>query len=130
MGLLPGMNAGAMKKQLEQFDDKELVRIQSIVQSMTPGERNNPKVLNGTRRARIAKGSGRQVSEVNKLVERFEGAQKMMKAVRSGNVPGLPKGMQLPPGMNLPPAAKPQNMPPKKKSRSGNPAKRAQEEAN
>ena len=130
MGLLPGMNAGAMKKQLEQFDDKELVCIQSIVQSMTPVERNNPKVLNGTRRARIAKGSGRQVSEVNKLVERFEGAQKMMKAVRSGNVPGLPKGMQLPPGMNLPPAAKPQNMPPKKKSRSGNPAKRAQEEAN
>ena len=130
MGLLPGMNAGAMKKQLEQFDDKELVRIQSIVQSMTPGERNNPKVLNGTRRARIAKGSGRQVSEVNKLVERFEGAQKMMKAVRSGNVPGLPKGMQLPPGMNLPAAPKPQNMPPKKKSRSGNPAKRAQEEAN
>ena len=130
MGLLPGMNSGAMKKQLEQFDDKELVRIQSIVQSMTPLERNNPKVLNGTRRARIAKGSGRQVSEVNKLVERFEGAQKMMKAVRSGNVPGLPKGMQLPPGMSLPPAQKSGKTPPKKKSRSGNPAKRALEEGN
>ena len=96
----------------------------------TPLERNNPKVLNGTRRARIAKGSGRQVSEVNKLVERFEGAQKMMKAVRSGNVPGLPKGMQLPPGMSLPPAQKSGKTPPKKKSRSGNPAKRALEEGN
>lgn len=132
LGMLPGigagMNSSAMKKQLEQFDDKELVRIQSIVQSMTPHERNNPKVLNGTRRARIAKGSGRQVSEVNKLVERFEGAQKMMKAVRSGNVPGLPKGMQLPPGMNLPSPTNGQNSPQKKKSRSGNPAKRALEE--
>ncbi len=123
LGMLPGANSGAMKKQLEQFDEGELVKTQSIVQSMTPLERNDPKVLNGSRRSRIAKGSGRQVSDVNSLVERFSQAQKVMKQMRSGK-----GGMQLPPGMALPagmpkaPAAKVIN---KKKSRSGNPAKRA-----
>ena len=125
LGMLPGANSGAMKKQLEQFDEGELVKTQSIVQSMTPLERNDPKVLNGSRRSRIAKGSGRQVSDVNSLVERFSQAQKVMKQMRSGK-----GGMQLPPGMALPagmpkaPAAKVIN---KKKSRSGNPAKRALE---
>ena len=55
LGMLPGANSGAMKKQLEQFDDTELIRTQAIVQSMTPLERRDPKVLNGSRRARIAK---------------------------------------------------------------------------
>jgi len=131
LGMLPGANSGAMKKQLESFDESELVRTQAIVQSMTPTERRDIKILNGSRRARIAKGSGRAVSEVNSLVERFTGAQKMMKAMRSGK--GMPGGMALPPGMGMPPgmggarpAAKAQ--PPKKKSRSGNPAKRAAEQ--
>ena len=127
LGMLPGANSGAMKKQIDSFDDAELVRTQAIVQSMTPAERSDTNLLNGSRRARIAKGSGRQVSEVNSLVERFTGAQKMMKAMRSGK--GMPGGMQLPPGMALPnmggPA--PKIAPPKKKSRSGNPAKRAAE---
>jgi signal recognition particle subunit SRP54 len=130
LGMIPGANSGAMKKQLEQFDDKELIKTQSIVQSMTPLERNDPKVLNGARRARIAQGSGRQVSDVNSLVERFSAAQKMMKQMRTGK-----GGMQLPPGMQMPPGmsglgAAPitkQTTPPKKKSRSGNPAKRALE---
>ena len=69
LGMLPG--AGAMKKQIENFDESEIVRTKAIVQSMTPTERRDPKVLNGSRRARIAAGSGRQVSEVNSLVERF-----------------------------------------------------------
>lgn len=129
LGMLPG--AGAMKKQIENFDESEIVRIKAIVQSMTPTERRDPKVLNGSRRARIAAGSGRQVSEVNSLVERFTGAQKMMKQMRNGKVPaGMPAGMGLPPGAAMPGMSAPNkgNQPPKKKSRSGNPAKRALEE--
>ena len=129
LGMLPG--AGAMKKQIENFDESEIVRTKAIVQSMTPAERRDPKVLNGSRRARIAAGSGRQVSEVNSLVERFTGAQKMMKQMRNGKVPaGMPAGMGLPPGAAIPGMSAPNkgNQPPKKKSRSGNPAKRAAEE--
>jgi len=129
LGMLPG--AGAMKKQIENFDESEIVRTKAIVQSMTPTERRDPKVLNGSRRARIAAGSGRQVSEVNSLVERFTGAQKMMKQMRNGKVPaGMPAGMGLPPGAAIPGMSAPNkgNQPPKKKSRSGNPAKRAAEE--
>ena len=129
LGMLPG--AGAMKKQIENFDESEIVRTKAIVQSMTPTERRDPKILNGSRRARIAAGSGRQVSEVNSLVERFTGAQKMMKQMRNGKVPaGMPAGMGLPPGAAIPGMSTPNkgNQPPKKKSRSGNPAKRALEE--
>ena len=120
MGLLPG--AAGMKKQIENFDESELVRTRAIIQSMTPMERNDLKVLNGSRRSRIALGSGRAVSEINSLVERFSQAQKMMKQMRGGNMPaGLPNIGSIP---------KPQqsNNIPKKKSRSGNPAKRALEE--
>ena len=127
LGMIPGANSGAMKKQLEQFDDSELVKTQAIVQSMTPLERNDPKVLNGSRRSRIALGSGRQVSEVNSLVERFTQAQKMMKQMRTGKGGmQLPPGMQMPPGMPAPAPIKKQ-APAKKKSRSGNPATRALE---
>jgi signal recognition particle subunit SRP54 len=120
--MLPG--AGAMKKQIENFDEGEIVRTKAIVQSMTPIERRDPKVLNGSRRARIALGSGRKVSDVNNLVDRFSAAQKMMKQVRNG---GMPQGMG---GMGLPamPKATIKSAPPKKKSKSGNPAKRALEE--
>jgi signal recognition particle subunit SRP54 len=120
LGMLPG--AGAMKKQIENFDESEIVRTKAIVQSMTPAERGDLKLLNGSRRARIALGSGRQVSEVNKLVEKFTAAQKMMKQMRNGGMPGMP------PGMALPQAPQAKNKPAaKKKSRSGNPAKRAAE---
>ena len=129
LGMLPG--AGQMKKQIENFDEAEITRTKAIVQSMTPLERRDLKVLNGSRRARIAAGSGRKVSDVNALVEKFSAAQKMMKSMRSGK--GMPAGMGLPPGMGAPvPAAgmnRPGITPPKKKSKSGNPAKRAQEEA-
>ncbi len=120
LGMLPG--AGAMKKQIDNFDESEIVRTKAIVQSMTPAERRDLKLLNGSRRARIALGSGRQVSDVNKLVEKFTAAQKMMNQMRSGAMPGMP------PGMVLPLAPKGKSQPPaKKKSRSGNPAKRAAE---
>lgn len=117
LGLLPGANSASMKKQLAAIDDNELVRTKAIVQSMTPQERREPKILNGSRRVRIAKGSGRTVTEVNNLVDRFDAAAKMMKQMKNGGG-GLPMAPQI---------ARP--VPPKKKSRSGNPAKRAQEES-
>jgi len=130
LGMLPG--AGAMKKQIENFDESEITRTKAIVQSMTPLERRDLKVLNGSRRARIALGSGRKVSEVNALADKFTAAQKMMKQMRNGG--GMPqmngaRGMALPPGMpGLPPAPKKAAPIQKKKSKSGNPAKRALEE--
>jgi signal recognition particle subunit SRP54 len=118
--MLPGANSGAMKKQIENLDDGELIRTQAIVQSMTPAERREPKILNGSRRARIAQGSGRTVSEVNKLVERFSSAQKAMKQMRTqGSMPAIP-------GLAPAPKVRPERA--KKKSRSGNPAKRAAQE--
>ena len=128
MGLLPG--AGQMKKQIENFDEGELVRTRAIIESMTPLERNNPKVLNGSRRARISRGSGRAISEINSLVERFSQAQKVMKQMRSGGMPNIPGmgGLSGMPGISGMPKISKNNPPPKKKSRSGNPAKRAAEE--
>ncbi len=89
MGMLPGM--GQFRDQLENFDEREIDRIQAIIQSMTPAERANPKIIDGSRRARIAKGSGRQVSDVNSLVDRFFEARKMMMSfAKGGGMPGLP----------------------------------------
>ena len=123
LGMLPG--AAGIKKQIENFDESEIVRTKSIVQSMTPIERRDPKVLNGSRRARIALGAGRKVQDVNSLVDKFAAAQKMMKQMRSGK--GLPAGMGMPPGAPAP-VQKVSQQPAKKKSKSGNPAKRALEE--
>jgi signal recognition particle subunit SRP54 len=86
LGMLPGM--GQMKEALAQVDDRDLDRIAAIIRSMTPQERRTPKMLNGSRRLRIARGSGVQVSEVNNLVDRFYEAQKMMKQM--GGMAGLP----------------------------------------
>lgn len=117
MGMLPGM--GKLKNDLEQFDDKIVDRTQAIIQSMTPLERNQPRVLNGSRRIRIAKGSGTSVTEVNQLMQRFEQAAKAMKTMaKGGPMPGAP----------FPVANKKAAKPAKKSgSKSGNPAKRAAE---
>ena len=127
LGMLPGMNSGAMKARLDGLDSGELVKTEAIIQSMTSAERHNVKLLNGARRARIAKGSGRQVSEVNSLVDRFTAAQKMMRQMRNGGgMPGMPgiPGVPAIPGL----AKVNRAGPPKKKSKSGNPAKRAAEQ--
>ena len=76
LGMLPG--AGQMKDQLAQVDDKQLDRLQAIIRGMTPAERADPKIINGSRRLRIANGSGVAVREVNDLVNRFYDARKMM----------------------------------------------------
>jgi signal recognition particle subunit SRP54 len=85
LGLLPGM--GQLKDQLNEIDDKDLDRTAAIIRSMTPGERQDPKIINGSRRARIAKGSGVTVTEVNSLVDRFFEARKMMQQM-AGSLPG------------------------------------------
>ena len=135
LGMLPGMPGAqgvAMKKQIEAIDDSETDRAAAIIQSMTPQERVNPKIINGSRRLRIAKGSGHEVSTVNRLLDRFTAAQKAMKQLRqSGAASGGVPGMGLPPGLAPQGMAKGMGRPeqrPAKKSRSGNPAKRAQEE--
>ncbi len=125
LGMLPGM--GGMKEQLENFDEREIDRTEAIIRSMTPGERRNPKVLNGSRRLRIARGSGMTVTDVNQLVQRFDQAAKMMKTVARGGTPQIP-GMGPVPGAR-PGASSKRGKQAKSKggSRSGNPAKRAAE---
>ncbi|MQA09491.1 MAG: signal recognition particle protein [Pseudonocardiaceae bacterium] len=76
LGMLPG--AGQMKDQLANVDDKHLDRLQAIIRGMTPSERANPKIINGSRRQRIARGSGVEIREVNDLVNRFYESRKMM----------------------------------------------------
>jgi signal recognition particle subunit SRP54 len=126
MGMLPGM--GQFRDQIDNFDEREIDRIQAVIQSMTPAERANPKLIDGSRRSRIAKGSGRTVSEVNQLVDRFFQARRMMESMaRGGGAPGLP-GM---PGMGIGKRSKARQAPQAKKGKgkrvSGNPAKRAQQ---
>jgi signal recognition particle subunit SRP54 len=80
--LLPGVNAKMLKQ--ANTDPKRIKHLEAIVLSMTAEERKKPDLLNGSRRARIAKGSGRPISEVNKLLEQFRGMQKMMKGMKGG----------------------------------------------
>ncbi|MGB3828358.1 MAG: signal recognition particle protein [Ornithinimicrobium sp.] len=123
LGMMPGM--AQMRAQLDSLDEREFDRVEAMVRSMTPAERDHPKIINGSRRARIAKGSGVSVSEVNQLIERFGDAQKMMRQMRKGGgMPGMP-GM---PGMGSGKGKGKQQQPQRKKSKSGNPAKRAAEE--
>ena len=88
LGMLPG--AGQMKDALAAVDDTQLDRLQAIIRGMTPQERADPKIINASRRLRIANGSGVTVSEVNQLVDRFFEARKMMSSMLGGmGIPGL-----------------------------------------
>jgi len=127
MGMLPGM--GQFREQLESFDEREIDRIQAIIQSMTPGERANPKILDGSRRKRIANGSGRQVSDVNQLVDRFTEARKMMQQMaQGGGMPGMPGMPGMGGGKRVNAKQKKQQKKGKGARRSGNPAKAAAQE--
>jgi signal recognition particle subunit SRP54 len=90
LGMLPG--AAQNRELLSQVSDKDLDRAAAIVNSMTPAERRNPKIINGSRRARIAAGSGVAVGEVGSLITRFGEAQKMMRHVMG--MPGMRRGAQ------------------------------------
>jgi signal recognition particle subunit SRP54 len=93
MGLIPGM--GKMMKQMQgaQPSEKELKRIEAIIDSMTQGERNNHSIINGSRRLRIAKGSGTTVQEVNQLIKRFVEAQRVVRQLQKMGPKGLLRGM-------------------------------------
>jgi signal recognition particle subunit SRP54 len=127
LGMLPG--AGKMKQQLEDFDESEIARTEAIIYSMTPMERNGPKVLNGSRRMRIAKGSGTSVTEVNQLVNRFEQAAKVMKTMSKGGMPNIPGRNPVAMGGAVGGGYIGGKKSSKKKqgSKSGNPARRAAE---
>ncbi|MEO7130151.1 MAG: signal recognition particle protein [Dermatophilaceae bacterium] len=120
--MMPGMQG--LREQLDSFDDREFDRVEAMVRSMTPFERTHPKQINGSRRSRIANGSGVTVTEVNQLLVRFGDAQKMMKSLARGGGGGLP-GMPGIPGTGKKGRAQAQQ---RKKSKSGNPAKRAADE--
>jgi len=94
MGMIPGM--GKMMKQVQgaQPSEKELKRIEAIIDSMTAKERSNHTIINGSRRLRIAKGSGTSVQEVNQLLKRFTEAQKVVKQLQKMGPKGLMKGMK------------------------------------
>jgi len=92
--LLPGVNTAAIK-QAKGMDPKKMKHIEAIVLSMTTEERTEPGILNGSRRARIAKGSGRPINEVNRLLTQFREMQKMMKKAAGGGRQGMmPFGMR------------------------------------
>ncbi len=110
LGMLPGV--GKMKNQMAAagLDDKLIKRQEAIVSSMTPEERRKPKLLNGSRKRRVAAGSGTTVPEVNRLLKMHRQMSDMMKKAGKkggkgmlGGMPGLPGGAALPPGMQLPP---------------------------
>jgi signal recognition particle subunit SRP54 len=84
LGMIPGVNAAAIKD--ANIDDKAFNRIEAIITSMTKDERRFPQLLNGSRRVRIATGSGTSVQEVNRLVKQFTDMQKMMKKLSGGKV--------------------------------------------
>lgn len=132
LGMMPGM--AQMRTQLDNFDEREVDKVEAIVRSMTPAERADVKILNGSRRARIAKGSGTTVTDVNGLVKRFESAKAMMASMGSGGMPdfaamargggGAGKAKQREQARQ----AQAQKRRVQKKARSGNPAKRRQQE--
>ncbi|MGE5829060.1 MAG: signal recognition particle protein [Micromonosporaceae bacterium] len=103
LALMPGMNQ--LKGQLAELDDSHFDKVAAIIRSMTPGERTNPKVINGSRRLRIANGSGVTVMDVNQLLNRFAEAQKMMK--------------QMPGMLGLPGARRKATKSPKNKRKGG-----------
>ncbi len=100
MGKLPGM-PNIPKGAMEQVDDKKMLHLEAIISSMTAKERRFPDVIKGSRKKRIAAGSGMQVQDVNRLLKQFTQMQKMMKKMKGGGMAKMMRSMkgQLPPGM-------------------------------
>jgi len=98
MRLMPGMSK-EMRQAAGQIDDGEVAKVEAIVCSMTPAERNDVSLLDGSRRSRVARGSGTSIQDVNSLLKQFKEMQKMMKGMASGNMPTLP-GMPSMSGMS------------------------------
>ena len=92
LGMIPGMGKVKQMKNL-QVDEKELVHIEAIINSMTPQERRQHSIINGSRRKRIAAGSGTRVQDVNRLIKNYTQVMKMMKKINKGGMRGLGRGM-------------------------------------
>ncbi len=93
LGMLPGLGQIRNQLQTEDLDDTFFVKVEAIIQSMTPEERRKPEIIHGSRKRRIAMGSGTTPQDVNQLLNQFKEAKKIMKAVSSGRMPG---GLALP----------------------------------
>jgi signal recognition particle subunit SRP54 len=110
LAMMPGMPGGGPQLKDLQVDERELARAEAIISSMTQQERVQPQVINGSRRLRIARGSGTTTQQVNSLLKEFAQAKRMMKSMMGmmgggqGGKPGrkLPKGMKMPRGKGLP----------------------------
>jgi signal recognition particle subunit SRP54 len=90
LDMIPGMNR--FRDQIDQKDmEKRISRVEAIINSMTAKERQNPKVLNASRRKRIAVGSGVEVRDVNEVLKQFQDMQKLMSQMRTGRMPGMPR---------------------------------------
>jgi signal recognition particle subunit SRP54 len=98
LGMLPGM--GKLPIGGDQVDS-QLPKVEAIIRSMTLRERNDPSLINGSRRKRIARGSGTTIQDVNRLVKQFEQVRKMVRSMSGGKRMRLPGGMKLPPGMGV-----------------------------
>ncbi len=97
MGMLP--NVGPLRGLNKvQVDEKELIHIEAIINSMTPAERSHHHIINGSRRKRIALGSGRPVQEINRLLKQYVETRKMMKSLSRGILPRMMRGMKFPMG--------------------------------
>ena len=96
LGMLPGMGNISQKLKDANVDEKELDRVEAIIRSMTLAERRNPNIINGSRRKRIATGSGTRVQDVNKLLKNFEQSKKMMKKIKGMNKFASKGGFKLP----------------------------------
>lgn len=94
LSMIPG---AAKAMQGKEIDEKVMVRVEAVIQSMTKEERANPKIINGLRRRRIANGSGNQIQEVNKVIKQYEDMAKMMKGFNENKAKGMMKKMKLPP---------------------------------
>ena len=91
-GMIPGL--GKMIKDIDIDDETAFKGIEAIIMSMTPEERDNPDIINGSRRKRIADGSGTNVVEVNKLLKQFDATRKMMKGALTGNIAQRMRGFR------------------------------------
>jgi signal recognition particle subunit SRP54 len=89
--MIPGV--GKQIKDLD-IDDDAFKSIEAIIHSMTPEERSHPEILNGSRRARIAKGSGTNVQEVNKLIKQFDETRKVMRMMTTGGVKQMSRNVR------------------------------------
>ena len=94
MGMIPGL--GGMQKQLaaNKPDEKQMARVEAIISSMTADERRNDKIINGSRRKRIAAGSGTSVEDVNRLLKQFMEMKKVLQMISQGGLPGMPKALK------------------------------------